>query len=189
VSSISQKKFEKSLERSPGNKREKPRTPLSTQCLDTALPNQPIRRECLSSTMIPDPVGLFERYVFIQRPGGVSLWLFPRECVACGYRAMLRLRVSVLCKQDYLDNTPDYFIPFSQEQHNMFCDPYGRSLTAFGWINLPSYLHLYNMKSIFNVQPNPKITSKNTSKNRLKIEPLRLKIRVAIARSANVTCV
>ena len=98
-----------------------------------------------------------------QRAGGVSLWLFPRECVACGYRAMLRLRVSVLCKQDYLDNTPDYFIPFSQEQHNMFCDPYGRSLTAFGWINLPSYFYLYNMKSTCRFQPKSKNQSKNNA--------------------------
>jgi hypothetical protein len=43
-------------------------------------------------------------------------------------------------------------------------DPYGRSLTAFGWINLPSYLHLYNMKSKNRFQPNPKISSKNRLK-------------------------
>jgi len=31
-----------------------------------------------------------------------------------------RLRSSVLCKQYYIfDNTSDYFIPFSREQHNM----------------------------------------------------------------------
>jgi len=34
-----------------------------TQRLNVALPNLPIRRVRLSSTSIPDPVGLFERYV------------------------------------------------------------------------------------------------------------------------------
>ena len=79
MSSKLQKKFEKSFwtilytrKRIPGDKREKPGIQLtqsqpnqrftgrwfSLKHVATALPNLPIRRECLSSTRFPDPVGL-----------------------------------------------------------------------------------------------------------------------------------